>query len=123
MSVRFPAMRNEVIAALRALADRDYQERVWVRRELPSPNYHDDLDLEVHVLFDDVDVCVDPDRWVGDVLEAGEVAPFRRLGTALGAMIDDLGNAQDADYLADPRWSGVIEAATAALAIMGEPSE
>lgn len=120
MTVRFPAMRDEVVSALRALADRDYQERVWIRRELPSPGFYDELDIEVHVLFDDIDVCVEPERWVGYVLEsADEVEPLRRLGNALGALIDDLGDAPDSDYLADPRWPGVVEAAAAALVDLG----
>jgi hypothetical protein len=27
------------------------------------PDYDDSLDVAVHTLFDDIDVCVDPERW------------------------------------------------------------
>jgi hypothetical protein len=121
MSVRLPAMRDEVIRALENLSDREHQQRVWIEHELPEPDYYDELNLEVHVLFDDIDVCVDPDRWVGEVLRAAEVEPLRALGSALGALIDDLGDAPDADYLADSRWPRIVELAGQALGVMRAP--
>ncbi len=86
-----------------------------------KPDFYDELDLEVHVLFNDVDVCVDPEAWVGYVLRPEEVEPLRTLGTLFGALIDDLGDVPDATYLADPRWPEVVVAAGTALAATEAP--
>ena len=120
MSLRYPEMRAEVIDALRALSDVDYQRRVWIDHERPEVNGYDNLDFQVHILFDDIDVCVDPDRWVGLVLNTTEVEPLRRLGELFGGLINDLGNVPDEVYLAEPRWATVVELARAASQAMTE---
>jgi len=71
MSVRFPSMRRDVMFALASLADRRYQEAVWVRRKAP-PGYGDDLKAAVNVLYHDCQVLPDPDTRAGTVLLAGE---------------------------------------------------
>lgn len=116
--IQFPSMRNEVVYALASLSDRAYQQRVWIDRIMPTPTFHDDLDLNVHILFDDTDVCLHPERWVGQVLYPAEVEPLHDLGEVLDATIDDLGDAPDTDYLADPRWDKVIRLARVALVTM-----
>lgn len=116
--VEFPQMRNEVISALEAVSDRTYQQRVWVDGIMPDCNYYDDLDLNIHILLEDINVCVDPVRWVGVVLLGNEVGPLRELGVPFLAMIGDLGDVSDADYLADPRWDEVIRLAQTALTTM-----
>jgi hypothetical protein len=116
--VTFPEMRAEVRSALESLSDRDYQQRVWIEHRLPQPNYYDELKLEIHILFDDIDVCVDPDRWVGDVLLPDEVEPLRQLGQTLSELLDERSLVTDADYLADPRWAEVVRRAQVALDVM-----
>ncbi len=116
--VRFPEMRAEAVGAVRALSDRAYQDRVWIRRELPTPTFMDGLDLNVHILFDDTRVLPDPTPVVGVVIHADEVESLQALGDVLALLIDDLGDVPDADYLADPRWAQVVDAAVAALAAM-----
>lgn len=116
--IEFPSMRDEVRGALERLSDRNHQQAVWVEHRLPHENYYDELKLEIHILFDDIDVCEDPDRWVGAVLFPSEVEPFRPLGQALDTLLDDLGDAPDAAYLTDPRWDDVLRLAAAALAAM-----
>jgi hypothetical protein len=123
MSLQYPEMRAWVLDALQTLGDPAYQRRVWLERDWPEPDFVDNLDENVHILFDDVDVCVDPDRWVGIVLYAAEVEPLRRLGEVFGALIDDLGDVADDVYLADPRWPTVVELARAAHdAMTAEPA-
>lgn len=39
--------------ALESLADRDYQQRVWIEHQYPHDDFYDELDLEIHILFDD----------------------------------------------------------------------
>jgi len=83
-----------------------------------SRTYYDSVDENVHTLFDDVDVCVDPAGWVGIVLYPAEVEPLRKLGHVYGGLINDLGDVSDDVYLADPRWPTVVELARAAHAAM-----
>lgn len=118
MELKYPNMRNEVVFALTSLSDRAYQQRVWIDRITPRPTYYDDLDHQVHTLFDDIDVCVEPDRWVGVVLYPGEVEPLRKLGASFQEVIWDLGDVTDAEYLAHPQWDEVIGLARIALATM-----
>ena len=119
--VEFPDMRHEVIAAVRSLSDAEHQRRQWGKVEA-GVNYYDDLSLTVHVLYDDCQVLPTPEAAVPAVLYPGEVVAFRGLDSALGPLIADLGDRPDDDYLADPRWGSVVEAAGAALRLM-EASE
>jgi hypothetical protein len=123
MSLQFPNMRVEVVIALQDLGDPAYQQRVWIEHQLPEPDYIDNLDENVHTLFDDIDVCSNPSRWVGVVLYPPEVEPLAALGEMYGGMISDLGDVGDEIYLADPRWSRVIELARAARAVMVRADE
>lgn len=118
-SVRYPYMRREAIRAVAALADRQYQERVWVNRLLPHPNYYDALDEEIHWLFDDLELLPDPGPADGDVLLPGdECAHLRNLGAAFDPMIDRLGDAPDDQYLADPEWPSIVDLAQLCLPAM-----
>lgn len=121
MDLRYPEMRADVIAALTSLADLEHQRRVWVERQRTGPDYDDSLDLVVHTLFDDIDVCVNPERWVGLVLRPAEVESLRALGSTFQGVLDDLGDSTDADYLADPRWPEVVARGAAARSAMIGP--
>lgn len=123
MLLQYPEMRAWVLDALQTLGDPDYQRRVWLEHDWPEPDVVDNLDENVHILFDDMDVCVDPDRWVGIILHPAEVEPLRRLGEAFGALIQDLGDVPNEVYLADHRWPSVVELARAAHRAMStEPA-
>ncbi len=116
--VEFPRMRDDVMFALACLADREYQHRVWVNRDAP-PNYFDNLTANVNILYDDCVVVPDPAARIGSVLVAGdEQDRLRGLDAVLGPLIDELGEAPDDEYLADPRWRLVVEKAAEALAAM-----
>ncbi len=39
-SVKYPLARWAVIEAVAALSDPEYQQRIWIRHELPHENYH-----------------------------------------------------------------------------------
>jgi hypothetical protein len=116
--VRFPGLRFQVLDAIESLADRKYQERVWLRHEMPRPGYYDDLDLQVHTLFDDTAVLTEPESTVGEILHPSETVAMRRLGEVLGPLIKELGDAPDSAYLADPRWAEVVRLAAEALAVL-----
>ena len=117
--VEYPAMRREVMRSLAAFSDRDYQDRVWVRRNYPEPNFYDDLTQNVHILYDDTQVLPDPDgrlRWV--LLGGDELDRLRAFDAILGPIIDELGEASDATYLRDSRWPSVVSTASRALSAM-----
>ena len=111
--LKFPSMREEVIEAVRALSDRAYQEREWGRSRDANRRY-DDLDINVHILYDDTRVLPDPSAQVGIVLFAEDVPPLRALEEVLGPLIDELGDVPDREYLANPRWNSVLAVAARA---------
>lgn len=116
--IRYPEMRNEVVLAVKALSDPDYQQRVWVRKEFPHENFYDDFSQKVHILFDDLTVMPEPHTAVGDVLYGNEVEPMQALSDVLDPLIDQLGDVSDADYLAHPRWAEVVRLASSAYRVL-----
>lgn len=118
--IRYPEMRAEVVEAVRALSDLEYQQRVWVRRELPHPGYHDDFRLNVHILYDDTTVFEDPATAVGDILRGEEeVRALMPLKAALDAVFAEHGTERtDEEYLGQPGWAAVLDAANKALAVL-----
>lgn len=116
--VRHPSMRAEVVLAVRSLADPAYQHRVWIRREYPQATFFDDLTQNVNILFDDTGVLPDPASAVGDILYPNEVDTMTTLGNALDPLIDELSNADDAQYIHHPQWTYVVRSAQAAYAAL-----
>jgi hypothetical protein len=122
--VQFPAMRAEVIGAVRALSDPEYQRRVWVRREFPTTQFYDDFMQRVNIL-DDLRILEDPAAAVGDVLRSAEEAEtFAPLSDALRDLFETHGtDLRDEDYLNVPEWTAVVVAARNALNALTEPDE
>ena len=117
-SVRHPSMRAEVVLAVRSLADPGYQQRVWIRREYPQDSFFDDLTQNVNILFDDTGALPDPTSAVGDILYPNQVDTMAALGNVLDPLLDELGDADDAQYLDHPQWSQVVRSAQAAYAVL-----
>lgn len=109
--LRYPEMRAEVIDAVTSLADPDYQQKVWIRREYPQPGFYDDLTTNINILFDDVCVLPDPQTRVGIVLHPNEVDAMKALSNVLDPLIDELGDAPDTQYLNHPQWTTVVTTA------------
>lgn len=65
-----------------------------------------------------IDVCLQPERWVGVVLYLDEVEILRALGGYFQDMIEDLGDVSEAEYLSDPRWPEVVRLSDVALKTM-----
>jgi len=110
-------MREEVIAAVRSLADLDHQKTRWGVNE-EGVTYYDDLTLVVNVLYDDTAVLPEPSRAVGVVIYDQETTALRAVGELLSPLIEDIGNAPDNVYIADARWPAVVDSARMALATM-----
>lgn len=115
--VEFPLKRENVIAAVRALSDMEYQRTRWGRYE-EGVRFYDDLALDIHVLYDDTDVLPDPRGAVPAVLHQSEVGPLAHLGAVLAPLLDAYGDSAEEVYRRDPRWPDVVAAARAALAAM-----
>jgi hypothetical protein len=111
------------VRAVEHLADPEFQQRVWVRRELPHPDYAGNFDLAVHILYDDTTVLEDPAGSIGDLLrDQAEAEAMAALGRALDAIFEDLGTTlSDAEYVSAPQWAAVVSAARAALDVLTAP--
>ncbi|MFJ9786165.1 hypothetical protein ACIRSS_41805 [Amycolatopsis sp. NPDC101161] len=109
-------MRNEIVRAVKALADPEYQWSAWVRRELP-PGQYDEFTHRIHILYDDTQVLEDPAAAVGVYLYSREEADaMAKLAAALDALFAELGTElSDEDYLRARAWSSVVAAAREAL--------
>ncbi|MEV0366272.1 SCO4402 family protein [Nocardia fusca] len=119
VNVRYPEMRTQVFSAVSALADREYQQRVWIDQIYPHENYYDDLDLNIHILYDDALVLPDPTATLGQVLaNRTEVDTLRLLAERLDPIIDELGDSPDSGYLSHPGWPSVVDAAKSAREVM-----
>jgi hypothetical protein len=121
--IQYPNMRNEIVSAVHALADRKYQWAAWVRRELP-PGRYDEFTYRIHVLYDDTQVLEDPDGAVGVVLRSTrEADAMRELASAINALFDSLGTElSDEQYLRAPGWGSVVEAANEASRVLDLPA-
>lgn len=123
-SIGLPYMRAEVIDALRSLSDPVHQRTKWGHYD-PVGHYYDDLDINIHILYDDTLVMTDPKKSISHIIYESEVEPLLALNAVLGPLIKDLGDVPDHVYLDDPRWPAVIHAAADALAAMeaNEPQD
>jgi hypothetical protein len=116
--ILYPTARVNIIDAIEALSDPEYQWRVWIRREYPRTPYYDDLSQGVHILFDDWVVLPDPEPAVDGYIYRDEVAPLRALGEVYDPLITHLGDVSDERYITDPRWPEVVRRAQVALEVM-----
>lgn len=116
-NVQNPEMRDEVLTALKALADPQHQRTRWGVEE-PGVDYYDDLMVNVHILYDDCKVLPDPSTTVGAVIVEDEVPLLRALQDTLGPLLDEFGGSPDSTYMCDSRWPDVIAAARTALDAM-----
>jgi hypothetical protein len=117
--VKYPQIRNQVIDTLQTLSDPEYQRRVWVKHDVPA-GYEDCFDFAVNMLFDDTTLADDPEKAIDDILKNKEEADaIRPVTKAIGDLLNKLGTQRtDEEYINDPDWTKVIEAAKIALQIM-----
>ncbi|WP_433270847.1 SCO4402 family protein [Actinosynnema sp. CS-041913] len=120
IDVEYPEMRAEIVGAVRSLSDPEHQRRVWVRREMPHPNYHDYFDLNIHILYDDTTVFADLSGAIGAYLrDEGEARALGALKDALEALFDKHGlKLTDEEYIGKPEWTAVVESARDALRVL-----
>ncbi len=115
--VEFPYMRMYVVDALRSLGDPVHQRTKW-GVYVEGVSYYDDLDLNIHILYDDCMVLPSPGRAVPEILYEAEVPALLALEAVFGPLIDELGDVTDEIYLDHPRWTDVVSAARVAYETM-----
>lgn len=119
--LKYPAMRRELIEALKSLSDRDYQQRVWIDKEFPHENFYDDLTTTVNIFHDLISDDEDFGRYIGTFLASQEeAAAVEGVHQSLDATIDALGESPDGRYLSDPRWNDVVAKAAHAKSILNQ---
>ncbi|ARN82179.1 hypothetical protein DSM21852_15650 [Methylocystis bryophila] len=114
-NIRFPDMRMNVLGNLEALADREHQERCWVRHEA-----YDCFDEVIHALFDDSSFEDGPRSAVGALLfEEGEADRIKTVMDLIDALFAKYGKKlSDKGYMATPEWPAIIAAAKQAFEAM-----
>lgn len=115
--IKYPEMRGEVLTALRSLSDIEHQRTRWGRS---YDDYYGDLDLNIHVLYDDTSVLEDPDLTVGSIVYSNEVPLLRALDEVLNPILDEVGDRPDSDYINHAKWATVLNAAAQAVQMFEE---
>ncbi|MFC5660720.1 SCO4402 family protein [Streptomyces nogalater] len=118
--VSFPEMRRNVLSAVQALSDEEYQRRVWVDMDYPHEGYYDDFEMNLHILYDDTLVLEDPESAMGTVLRSEEeVKAMAELASAIDLLLDREGTGKtDAEYISSPLWGPVVRSAAVAHAAL-----
>jgi len=118
--LKYPMMRAELIEHLNALADIDYQRRVWVLGGSEGQIKHDEFDYAVHFLYDDTNLAHEPTSMIGEILIGSEEAvKISKLIEKLELIFVQYGTElSDADYIQLPEWADVLDAAKDAVELI-----
>lgn len=122
--VAFPELRSELQYALAALADEEYQSKVWVEGGVPKAPYAYDFDMACHAILDDTDVTRNPRSLLGTVLRNDrELESLVALADALAAVIRDIGaNGTIQAARLSPGWRVVVNRAAESSRLIGMPA-
>ncbi|MGL5059378.1 MAG: SCO4402 family protein [Microcoleus sp.] len=118
--VKYPKMREELLETLRSLADREYQDKVWLDGDYPPGIECDSFDEAVHFLYDDTVLSENPDGAIGVIIEdEKEARLMSAVCQAIDLVFEVLGTGvSDEEYIKSAEWTGVVEAALKALQVM-----
>lgn len=121
-NTKYPEMRKELVGHLQALADPEYQQRVWVEGGSEGAIQHDEFDYAVHFLYDDTQLARDTRSTIGSILrDTGEVDRIETLVSAIEGIFQRYGTElSDAQYIGLPEWRSVVGAAREALTAVPE---
>jgi hypothetical protein len=117
--MKYPQLREDLIYHLRILADRDYQQSVWIEVSPRSPTqiYVEDV---IHCLYDDLGLTDgDINDLIGIMLaNTQEAEAVKNLLVKFDFVFDsfDVGGSEDfRNYSNTSLWNDVVEAAKIAL--------
>jgi hypothetical protein len=120
-SVRYPAMRAEVVHSLTPLADPELQRRYWTETRFPSPGFYQDLTSMINRLYDDTMVLPEPAKELESVLRSeAEVEALDSLNEVLEPPLNKLGESPDEQYMSDPEGHRSFTERLGPLALMTE---
>lgn len=111
--VRYPDVRENIVAAIRGLSNEEYQRRVWIGREMPANVEHDDFALAIEILYDLAGLRDDkPETWIGVILrDRNEAELVDAVMVQLDVVLDKYGaNRADDEYINLPEWANVVAA-------------
>jgi hypothetical protein len=112
-TIKYANLRKNLIVTIRSLADRDYQQKVWIDLCKPAEKFEDDLSMTINFLYDFIN-DKEPQRSIGLTLRnKREVDVIKILFDALENFLNDIDhNAPDEIALKSKYWPNVLNAAT-----------
>ena len=116
--VRHPQLRGLLIAALEALCDPAFQQRVWIRGEIdPRDRYHVDFDQVVHTIWDDLRFGEAPLRSIGfTTRNRDEADAVAAVAAGIDGLLERYGtDRSDEEYMRTPEWTELGTLARSAL--------
>ena len=115
--MKYPDMYKQLLRHITALADPEYQRKVWVDGDYPPGVQLDNFDLVIHFLFDDTLLAEKPESAIGWFLEnKQQAAAVKKIIDRIDRILDDHVDIDtDEEYIALDEWIGVVEAARDAL--------
>lgn len=100
------------------LSSRALQEQDWLEKKNDSNDAYG-IDPIVHFIFDDTNLGSDPASEIGDILfDKSEADVVGKVAHLLSAIIDKLGDAGSAAFIADSSWPELAECAGSGLKFM-----
>lgn len=119
--VLYPYMRLDLREFAHSLGDPAHQDRVWIQHR--PLDKQDNLTDVVHFFYDDTDLAIHPDRYIGGILKDGsEACAVGALTSALDELFAQLGTEQpDVAYLRAPGWTKVVALARDLVATLDRP--
>jgi len=116
--------RNALIEYLSNLANREYQEQVWINRMMPQGVEYDDISEVIHFLYDDTRIAAEPNEMVGVYFrDSRELEAMKTLIMQLDVALEniDIIHTPVREFIDNENWTNVIHAAQNALAVFNSP--
>ena len=119
-TVRSPESRERLIAALKALSDPEFQQRVWIEGESDAEGKKaDSFDYAVELLFDYEDYSI-PERCIGwNLVSEDERASVMEIITSVEKTCGPYVTKPFERYAIRAGWADVVQSARAALVVFG----
>jgi hypothetical protein len=115
--LKYPDMRQELLDALRQLADINLQRKLWVNRDYDVDKFVYGFDEIVGLLYDDLGVDKNPSQAIGVfLLNENEAGLIQAVTQAIDRVRLDVGTeAADEEYIRSRAWPEVMKAASLAI--------
>ena len=109
LRLKFPAIRSDVIGALKDLGDPEYQARYWVRHEQPDDGSLMGIEYILDTLFNNYRLEHDPEGWIGTIYyDRQELEAVQKALSILRAFFDTAGWYEEEEvYINHPQWEFV----------------